>query len=105
MEKQSEYQPVDYDDPKTSSESEDTMLMGGGAVHVPQRRRNLRTIWQIVGTVLFLIVYTPLVVLMTRRTVKEDPTYGGQIIKCELAVILYLSLFCAACNTNNGASL
>lgn len=102
MEKQAEYQPVDYDDPRTSSESEGTMLMGRGAVHLPTGRRNLRTAWQVVGAILFLVAYTPLVVLMTRRTVKEDPTYGGKIIKCEFTWrSLFLSLLCSSCEVSD----
>jgi hypothetical protein len=81
MEKQL-YADAEYSEPKTSSDSEDAQLIGGRSKLTPPRQ-GLLAIWQIVGFFLFILVYTPLVAFMTRRTAIDDPTHGGKIIKCE----------------------
>ena len=75
------YHPVDLDEPKISSESDETLLDGLRAA--PRRRRAwVRIVWQSVCAVVLLSSYTAMIALLARRTVIEDPTHGGQIIRC-----------------------
>jgi len=80
-----------YDDsePKTSSDSEEAQLMGGKSTLLSQRKTRANW-WFVAGSVLFLIVYTPLVMIATRFFLGQDHdlTYGGKIIKCEPSIFL-----------------
>lgn len=79
---QRSYSPVSFHESKTSLECENAQLIGISTAPKARRER-LRTVWMSICAAVFLSGYTAFVVLLARRTVVEDPTHGGKIIKCE----------------------
>jgi hypothetical protein len=84
MEKQLKYHRLGDEEPKSSSDSENIRLMDGETIPPRSHRRQcFRTVWKVLGVVVFLLTYTPLVVLAVWKVKTTDPTFGGRIIKCE----------------------
>ncbi|KAH8911761.1 hypothetical protein BR93DRAFT_13883 [Coniochaeta sp. PMI_546] len=77
---QRSYSPVSFHESKTSLECENAQLIGISTAPKARRER-LRTVWMSICAAVFLSGYTAFVVLLARRTVVEDPTHGGKIIK------------------------
>jgi len=83
-----EYSHVDDSERGSSLDSEGEMLMPGNGKrsHHQSNADVSRSLFKAAGAVLFLSFYTIAVVLLTRRaarSLQDDPTYGGKIVKCK----------------------
>ncbi|KAB5515354.1 hypothetical protein GE09DRAFT_1160167 [Coniochaeta sp. 2T2.1] len=72
------------DDSRSSQESEDAQLIASQPP-LQRRRERRRAVWLVAGAVLIILTYTPLVVFLSRRSVVEDVTFGGRIIRSPAA--------------------
>ncbi|KAI1506683.1 hypothetical protein F5X99DRAFT_404041 [Biscogniauxia marginata] len=77
MEKSEGYRPIEQlDDPKSSSEMEDSMLLTGDTV--PRQQRRFRPLVLLAGG-LALVVYTLFVVAMTSKVAQKNRLYGSRM--------------------------
>ncbi|KND92312.1 hypothetical protein TOPH_02918 [Tolypocladium ophioglossoides CBS 100239] len=80
MKESSDYQPIDQDGPKSSSEMEDDMLISKHRSARSQRSRRMRPVIAL-AAVLILAVYTSIVVSVAWGMAKESRRHGTRFLK------------------------